>query len=167
MINNEKKLFKKTIGADLDVKLGQLYFLTHYNINNARNNVYTISETKKSFVYLSSQDIYFSTKIKLNDLSAIQFHFLDFNKIKEKNEFNNLYNAMKINEEKVDIVCDEMNVVIDIKKLKNYEYYPIPIELIHKTKKEKMNLTFHFNLLHGFINKINAFINIRHKAPYL
>ena len=166
LVNNEKKLFKKTIGPDLDVKLGQLYLLSHYNINGVKNNIYIISETNKSFVYLSSQDIYFSTKIKLNNLSVIQFHFLDFNKIKEKNELNNLYNAIKINEVKVDIVSDEMNIVIDIKKLKNYESYPISIELIHKTKKENMNVTFYFNLLHGFINKINAFINTCQKVPY-
>ena len=167
LLNDEKKLFKKTIDANIDVKLGQLYLISHYSIDNTKNKIDLISETSKSFVYRTSQDIYFSTKIKLNNLSVIQFHFLDFNKIKEKKAFDNLYNAIKINEEIVDIVCDEMNVVVDIKKLKNYEYYPIPIELIHKSKNGKMNITFNFNLLHGFLNKINAFINTRQKVPYL
>ena len=167
LLNNEKKIFKKTIDANIDVKLGQLYLISQYSIDKIENKIYSISETCKSFVYHTSQDIYFSTKIKLNNLSVIQFHFLDFNKSKENNEFNNLYNAIKINEEKVDIVCDEMNVVIEIKKLKNYEYYPISIELIHKSKHEKMNITFNFNLLHGFINKINAFINTSQNIPYL
>ena len=37
----------------------------------------------ESFSYFSSQNIYFSNKIKLNMFSVIQLHFLDFNSVKK------------------------------------------------------------------------------------
>ena len=69
----------------------------------------------------------------MNKFSIIQFHFLDFN----TKENNNLYNAIKINEEITNIINDEMNIVVDTKKIKNFEYYPISIQLIENRNKKK------------------------------
>ena len=60
-----------------------------------------------------------------------------------------------------------MNIIIETKKIKNYEYSPISIQLIErKNNKDISNISFNFNLLHGLLNKINAFINYKHKIPY-
>ena len=162
LLDENKKIFK-LLKKDENIKLGQLFLLTNYKILINGDEIPIIEETEKSFTYLSSQDIYFSNKIKLNKFSIIQFHFLDFNMEKK----NNLYNAIKINEKITDIVKNEMNIIVESKRIKNFEYYPLSIQLMAKgNKKKSENVEFIFNLFHGFLNKINAFINFKPKIPY-
>ena len=163
LLDENKKLFKLITENYNDIKLCQLCLITNYNILSKEDEIPIIKETQTSFTYFTSQNIYFSDKIKLNKFSIIQFHFLDFN----TKENNNLYNAIKINEQITNIINNEMNIVVDTKKIKNFEYYPISIQLIeNRNKKKSESQTFNFNLLHGFLNKINAFINFKPKIPY-
>ena len=113
--------------------------------------------TKNTFFYLFNEIIYFSNKIKLNNLSVIQFHFLDY---KEQN----YYNEIEVKGINKLINYNTINIVIENIRIPNYEYYPISIKLI--STKEKETISFKFNLIHGFLNKINAFINQRYSKPY-
>ena len=113
LLDENKKLFKLITENYNDIKLCQLSLITNYNILSKEDEVPIIKETQTSFTYFTSQNIYFSDKIKLNKFSIIQFHFLDFN----TKENNNLYNAIKINKEITNIINNEMNIVVDNKKI--------------------------------------------------
>jgi len=76
----------------------------------------------------------------------------------DKKGTDNLYNAIEIDSVKININEHEMNIIINKKRIKYYDYYPLIITLIHKKNKSE-NKTFNFNLMHGFMNKINVFIN--------
>ena len=158
LLGENKKLFS-LMTNDENIKLGQICLFVNYGLSKIENTIPIIEKNNESFSYFSSQEIYFSNKIKLNNFSVIQFYFLDF--IYGIN--GNLFTAIKINEERRDITSKEMNIIIETKKIKNYEYYPISIQLIEKDNK---NITFNFNLLHGLLNKINGFINKKNKNPY-
>ena len=165
LLNNEKKLYeieykgnKKKENNYNNIKIGQLILINDYKISEFQDKLPVIEIQDNSFIYFSEQNLYFSNKIKINNLSVLQFHFLDYNKN------NNIYNKILVNEEINNINKDEMNIIIDIEKRKNYEYSPIDIVLI---KNEKNKLKFSFNLMFGFINKINAFINNECNFPYL
>ena len=169
LLDDNKNIFE-IIKKDEEhnIKLGQIILVTNYKILNTTTNKFpVINVNDKSFFYLTSQNIYFSNKIKLNSFSIIQFHFLDFKKDNKANKTDNLYSSIKIEEEKKNIISDEMNIIVETKKMKNYEYYPISIQLISNEKSnDTKNITFNFNLLHGLLNKINAFINFKTEFPY-
>ncbi len=161
LLDESKQLFELKRRND-KIKLGQICLITNYKVLKEDNKLPQILETNESFSYFSSQNLYFSNKIKLNMFSVIQLYFLDFKSTK-----NNLYNAIKINNERVDIISEKMNIIIESKKMKNYEYSPVSIQLIEgKNGKDISNISFNFNLLHGLLNKINAFINYKNKIPY-
>ena len=161
LLDENKQLFE-LIRKNEEIKLGQICFISNYEISKKENELPIIKVTNESFSYFSSQNLYFSNKIKLNNFSVIQLHFLDFKSIKD-----NIYNVIKINEENIDIISEKMNVIIKSKKIKNYEYSPISIQLIErKNNKDISKISFYFNLLHGLLNKINAFINLKNKIPY-
>lgn len=170
LLNQEKKLFVKNKMKILiksgKLGLGQLLIITNYIIASYENNISIIDETNKSFVYYSNQDLYFSNKLEINNLSVIQFHFLDFHD-QQKDEIDNIYNAIKIKKKTIKIVSPKMNIIIETKRTRNYEYYPISLQLISKEKKNDYNnIKFKFNLLHGLLNKINAYINFKLKNPF-
>ena len=115
---------------------------------------------KNTFFYLFNENIYFSNDIKLNNLSVIQFHFLDYQK-------TNIYNEIEVKGARKLIVHNSINIIIDSIRIPNYEYYPISIKLIpNKNNNTAKILSFKFNLIHGLLNKINAFINVKYKNPY-
>ena len=82
LLNENKQLFE-LIRKDHENKLGQICFITNYEVSKPINKLPIIKETYESFSYFSSQNIYFSNKIKLNMFSVIQLHFLDFNSVKK------------------------------------------------------------------------------------
>ena len=184
LVSNEKKLYKlvkrkvKKINKDFEdtktnkeifdklkkneIKIGQLFLITNYKEENYENNIIILETTNNSFIYFSNQDIYFSDNIKLNNISVIQFHFLDF--IHDKN----YYNEIEVKGINQFINSSSINIIIENKKLPNYEYYPISIKLISNKEDSKKSeiISFKFNLYHGFLNKINAYINHKCKKPY-
>mgnify|MGYP006873030020 CR=1 FL=1 len=159
ILSDFKQLFILPLTEIKISDLGQLIFISKYIIHQEKNlSLPILRIDKDSFIFLSEQNLYFSNKIEINNISIIQFHFLDFIMKNDKKDTDNLYNAIEINDMKIKINKDEMNIIIEKKRIKNYDYYPIIIKLIHIQNKLK-NKTFNFNLMHGFINKINAFIN--------
>ena len=90
----------------------------------------------------------------------IQFHFLDY-------KVQNYYNEIEVKGINKIINYNTINIVIENIRIPNYEYYPISIKLIStKEKKNAETISFKFNLIHGFLNKINAFINQKFSKPY-
>jgi hypothetical protein len=60
-----------------------------------------------------------------------------------------------------------MNIIFETNRTKNYDYYPIKIKLISKKNEKSLEFQeFTFNLMHGFINKINAYINYFSEYSY-
>ena len=146
------------------IGLGQFFILTNYQIKkqeNDENDIPELKETNNSFIFYSKQNLYFSDKIQLNKLSVIQIYFLDFS------YKNNFYNVIDINQIKIDINKPKMNIIIETDRIKNYDYYPIFIQLISdQNKLFYKNKIFSFNLMHGILNKINAFVNISDDNSY-
>ena len=140
-----------------EFNLGNIFLITNFEEKKNENNILSLIVTKNTFFYLFNEIIYFSNKIKLNNLSVIQFHFLDY---KEQN----YYNEIEVKGINKLINYNTINIVIENIRIPNYEYYPISIKLI--STKEKETISFKFNLIHGFLNKINAFINQRYSKPY-
>ena len=93
--------------------------INDYKIFEFQDKLPVIEIQDNSFIYFSDQNLYFSNKIKINNLSVLQFYFLDYNKN------NNIYNKILVNEEINNINKDEMNIIIDNEKRKNSEYSPI------------------------------------------
>ena len=115
-------------------------------------------------MHLSNQNIYYSDNIILNNYSVIQFNFLDF---KQENE----YDKIEINGIEKEIKENEMYFFIGTFLFKNYDFYPITINLIknpniNNNNKNKDNKTFKFILIHGLLNKINVFINYIENNAY-
>ena len=84
IMNNNKQILKFINHNNNDIKIGQFFLFSDYNIDNENN----ITLNKDSFYYFSSQEVYFSDRIKLNLYSVIEFYFLDY-----KNKDNNIFNV--------------------------------------------------------------------------
>ena len=140
--------------------LGNIFLMINYEENKTENNILSLKVIKNTFFYLFNENIYFSNDIKLNNLSVIQFHFLDYQKA-------NIYNEIEVKGVHKLIVHNSINIIIDSIRIPNYEYYPISIKLMpNKNNNKAKILSFKFNLIHGLLNKINAFINVIYKNPY-
>ena len=139
-----------------EIKLCELIIISNYNLESKN-----IHLKDNSFVYLSNQNIYYSDNIILNNYSVIQFNFLDF---KQENE----YDKIEINGIEKEIKENEMYFFIGTILFKNYDFYPITINLIKNpnVNNNKDNKTFKFILFHGLLNKINVFINYIENNAY-
>ena len=139
-----------------EIKLCELIILSNYNLES---NIIHLKDN--SFVYLSNQNIYYSDNIILNNYSVIQFNFLDF---KQENE----YDKIEINGIEKEIKENEMYFFIGTILFKNYDFYPITINLIKNpnVNNNKDNKTFKFILFHGLLNKINVFVNYIESNAY-
>ena len=140
------------------IKLGQLFLINDYKIKEAKDRLPLLEMKENAFIYFSEQSIYFSNKIKLNNLSVLNFHFLDYK------ENDNIYNRVSIKGEITHINKAEMYIIVYNVKIKYFEYAPIDIILI---KNNNNKLKFAFNLMNGFMNKLNAFINHEFNCAYL
>lgn len=158
-----------------DVGLGQFLILTNYEIEeeNNQDEFPKLKENNNSFIFYSNQNLYFSDRIQFNKFSVISFYFLDFsNKNNIYNEIevievNTIKKTNQINNIKKEIDKRKMNIIFEAKRTKNYDYYPIKIKLISKKNGKSLEFQeFNFNLMHGFINKINAYINYFSKNSY-
>ena len=139
-----------------DIKFGQFFFFSDYKVIDKNTN--EISLDKNAFTYFSSQDIYFSNKINLNQYSVIQFHFQDFKK-------DNIYNVIKINNEMKDITNDKLNFIIKREKIKNHEIYLQEIAMLQH-ENDICYKSFVVSILQGFMKKINIFINYKNENSY-
>ena len=131
-------------------KFGQFFLFSKFKIVDEKTNEIEID--KNYFFYFSSQEVYFSKNIKLNEYSVIQFYFKDY--IKNINK----YNIIQINSDKKKIESNNLYFIIHQKKINNYEIYLQEIVLYHNEIdfKEKK---FTVSVLQGFLKKINALIN--------
>lgn len=133
-----------------NIKLGQYFIFSNFVIDN---NMIKLKEDKDdSFYYYSGEELYFSTKIRLNLYSVIQFHIVDFN-----NDIENYYkeisidkkNITKINKNQIEIICDHLIYT-------NNKLIPTEIGLIQN---EFNKSVFFVKILQGLLNKINVFVN--------
>ena len=155
IMDSNKKLLQLQEYND-KIYLGQYFIFSNYYIDN---NI--IKLDNNSFTYFSSQDSYFSTKIKLNSFSIIRFYFLDF----KKNE--NIFNIIKIqgNPEENIIENDVMEFIINLKIINfNYKLFPIKIELKENLFKE--GIEFYTKISLGLLTKVNLFVNYKSENSY-
>ena len=172
---NESKNYNKIEEQKEEFGLGQFLILTNYEIEeeNDQNEFPKLIESNNSFIFYSNQNLYFSDRIQLNKFSVISFYFLDFN------DKNNIYNEIEvysikknnqinqINNLKKEIDKCKIHIIFETNRTKNYDYYPIKIKLISKKNEKSLEFQeFTFNLMHGFINKINAYINYFSEYSY-
>ena len=147
-----------TIGKYNDkIKLGQYFIFSNYT---NKDKIIEFEEDKKnSFTYYSSQDLYFSNKIILNLYSVIQFYFIDFT-----NNDNNYYNEVEIENKAYEIKYSKMDVIFLHKTFSTYStIIPIKIELIRNELDKK---SFFVEVLQGFVNHFNTFINNEAQPSY-
>ena len=152
---SNKKLFLLQEYND-KICLGQYcMFSNHYIENNI------LKLDNNSFTYFSSQDLYFSTKLKLNNFSVIRFYFLDFN----KNE--NIFNIINIqgNSDENIIKNNVMECIINL-KMSNANYKLFPIKLKLKENFFKEGIEFYTNILLGLLTKTNLLINYKSENSY-
>ena len=150
IMDKDKNLYKLEDYKD-EICLGQYFIFSNYNIDN---NI--IKLNKNSFSYFSSQDLYFSKKILLNNFSVIHFFFRDF----KANE--NIYNIIQIdgNYDLNIIKKDDMEVIININTINNI-YKIRPIKIILRENFLSDGLEFYIRITLGFLNNISLFINYK------
>ena len=98
----------------------------------------------------------------LNDISVINFNFLDFILPQEKNVFNQI----RIGNNNFSFKISKVSEYVIIKEKFNfdYNYYPIMIGLIKNNNKEIE--CFQFLLYAGLLNNVNCFINYDGKYKF-
>ena len=156
IIMDNKTIIYEIKNIKEDIKLGQFFFFSNYKIIDKTEN--EIALDKNAFTYFSSQDIYFSKKINLNQYSVIQFYFKDFQK-------DNIYNVIKIDSEMKNITNKKLNFVIKRQKIKNQEIYLQDIVMLQH-KNDVIDKRFAVSILQGFMKKINIFINYKNDNSY-
>ena len=157
IMNNNKQILKFINHNNNDIKIGQFFLFSDYNIDNENN----ITLNKDSFYYFSSQEVYFSDRIKLNLYSVIQFYFLDY-----KNKDNNIFNVIKIGKDQTKIQNNKMDFILEKHKIKHFEIYTEKITLLKSETDIFSNYIYDISIYQGFINKINTFINYIYNYSY-
>lgn len=137
-------------------KLGQFFLFTKFDIDKEKNLILN----KDSFNYFSNQEVYFSNRIKLNSYSVIQFHFLDYKKD------NNIYNIIRIKNDNYKIESDKLNIIVENKKIKNYEKCIKTIILLESEDNYFCAKYFDASIIQGFLKKITTFINYKSNNSY-
>ena len=133
-----------------NIKLGQYFIFSNYIIDN---NILKLKEDKDdSFYYYSSQELYFSNKIRLNLYSVIQFHFIDFSKDNE-----NYYKQISIDKKYItEINNNQIEIICDHLIYQNNKLIPTEVCLIQNEFNKSI---FFVKILQGLLNKINVFVN--------
>ena len=150
IMDKDQNLYKLENYKD-EICLGQYFIFSNYNIDN---NV--IKLIKNSFSYFSSQELYFSNKILLNNYSVIHLFFNDF----KANE--NIYKIIQIdgNSDLNTIEKKDMEIIINIKAIDNiYKIRPIKIILLENSLSNANE--FYVKITLGLLNNISLFINYK------
>jgi hypothetical protein len=158
LMDKDKNILKFQNTNNYDIKLGQFFIFSNYIIDKKTNE---ITLNKDSFFYFSSQDVYFSTKIRLNFFSVIQLYFIDYKSVEK-----NLYKAVKLKNEIKTIRDNEMIFTVENKKSKIYEFFIQTISLLIDEQYQYGTEIFYISVLQGFINKYNVFINYKSNFSY-
>lgn len=150
IMDKDKNIYKLEDYKD-EMCLGQYFIFSNYNIDNNK-----IKLNKNSFSYFSTQELYFSKKILLNNFSVIHFFFSDF----KANE--NIYNIIQIdgNSDLNIIKKDDMEIIININTMDNI-YKIRPIKLILRENSLSDGIEFYIKVGLGFLNNIYLFINYK------
>ena len=158
-ILDSKKRILKIENYTNEMELGKYFLISNYKIEN---NIIKFNEN--TYSYYSSQELYFSTKIKFNMLSVIKFFFIDY-----LGENKNKYNLIKINGYKADKILinhETMEIVVEHDVLNNNnKLLPTKFMLI-KNDNSLEQLIFNIEVLQGFLNKVNCFINYENDFPF-
>ena len=134
-----------------EICLGQYFIFSNYNIDN---NIIRLNNN--SFSYFSSQELYFSNKILLNNFSVIHLYFNDF----KENE--NIYKIIQIdgNSDLNSILKNDMEIILNIKTIENI-YKVRPIKLILKENSLSDGVEFYIKITLGLFNNASLFINYK------
>ena len=155
IMNNNKKLLQLQEYND-KICLGQYCVFSNYYI---KNNIIKLDHN--SFTYFSSQDLYFSTKLKLNNFSVIRFYFQDFKK--DKNIFNMIKVQGNLGENIIE--NDVMEVILNLKIANpNYKLFPIELELKENLFNE--GIKFYTKISLGLLTKTSVLINYKSENSY-
>ena len=129
----------------------------YFQINE--DSIYILNLCENSYVYVFENSF---SDIFLNDLTVINFNFLDFIEPYE----SNYYNIIGFNNNNFSFkISKKIEYVILYKKNDlNYNYFPYSIKLINQYKKEIH--CFKFLLYLGLLNKVNCFINYTGEGRY-
>ena len=142
IINNNNKI-------EINDKLCKLVLISNFTLIK-NDDINIIKLNNNSFIYFSSQNIYFSNKLSLNYLSVIYLNFIDF-----KN--NNYYNKIEILGNEKKIKKSEIYIFVSNIPEKNKDYYPIDINLIHESLNN--NKDDSTNIINNEINYNNIIDN--------
>ncbi len=140
-----------------NAELGQYFLFSNYII---KNNIIELNDN--SFSYFSEQELYFSNKIKLNQFSALQFHFIDFK------ENDNIFKVIQIqgNIEEYPIENNQLEIVTNINSLNvNYKLIPIKMQL-RECQGSMYGKEFIVDISQGLLTKINAQINYKSENSF-
>ncbi len=134
-----------------EICLGQYFIFSNYNIDN---NI--IKLNNNSFSYFSSQELYFSNKILLNNFSVIHLYFNDFK------EDENIYKIIQIdgNSDLNSIHKNDMEIILNIKTIETI-YKVRPIKLILKENSLSDGVEFYIKITLGLFNNASLFINYK------
>ena len=152
LINKCKQLFKLD-NNNIKGSLGKIIFISNFLLKKFDNIFQMIIIKEDTYIQISKDEFYYSKNLRINTLSCVKFYIKDFKQ-------NNQYDKIKIFNEIKEINDKEIIFVLSTFNDKNFDYFPIEINLYHTSQKEEFNKTFHFLLFKGLLNKINLFVNI-------
>ena len=135
-------------------KLFQICLIVNYE--KSKNDEIKIND--KTFIYLSSQNIYFNNLL-LNYYSVIRFYIPDYK------DNNNFYSKIEIEGYEKLIISNDFFFVV-VHSYENYfDFYTIKIMLKPTNPKEIIKI-FTFKLIHGALNNIICFINNNNESYF-
>ena len=156
IMNKNKNIFQLEKYKN-EVRLGQYFIFSYFNINN--DKISLKEDSDDSYYYYSNEELYFSNRIRLNLYSVIQFYFIDFN-----NDNQNYYKKISINKNiPMEIKTNKIEIVFDLSIYANNKLMPVEINLI---KNELNKVSFFVKVLQGLLNKINVFVNYIDESSY-
>ena len=154
---NIYKIYKKSNKLIETIDVFKIIFIKNF-ILKEENSFYIISLNESSYISIFENTF---KKILLNDITVINFHYIDYIEPSNKNYFNEIgvdkaFTFQILNK------CEY--VIVFRKNYINYNYYPISIKLISNDKRESH--IYNFFLYAGLLNNVNCLINYKDINKY-
>ena len=142
------------------IKNQSLGFYTTLIISNYNIIGDKIEITDKSFLYEFRNESYYVENIKINLITGLELHILDYKE-------DNIFDCISCDEFGDKIISNDIEYILFLSVfVKKYEYYPLKITLSNKKNKEIISVSFTIYIYPGIMNKINVFINVKLERAY-
>ena len=142
------------------IKNQSLGFYTTLIISNYNIIGDKIEITDKSFLYEFRNESYYVENIKINLITGLELHILDYKE-------DNIFDCISCDEFGDKIISNDIEYILFLSVFaKKYEYYPLKITLSNKKNKEIISVSFTIYIYPGIMNKINVFINVKLERAY-